>query len=71
MNIYLVALLLLGIIIFSNLITYAAVRGSRGMKMHGFNLKKNGLNQTFEKENQNLDELHQHVEALSQKDEDE
>ena len=64
MNIYLVVLLILAIIIFSNLAMFAAVRGSRGAKFNWLNTTKAGLSKPFQKEDDELSELHQRVKKL-------
>lgn len=69
MNIYLLILLILTIIIFSNLAMFGLVRGSRGMKFDWFNGTKNNLSQPFKKEDDQLGELRKNVEKLSQEDE--
>ena len=66
MNIYLIVLLILAIIIFSNLLMFAAARGSRGMKFDWLNTTKNGLSQPFKKEDEQLNELRQRVTDLSE-----
>jgi len=66
MNIYLVLLLILAIVLFSNLFAFAAVRGSRGIKFEWFNSTKANLNQPLKKEDAQLNELRQRVEDLSQ-----
>ncbi len=68
MNIYLVVLIILAIIILSNLLMFAAVRGSRGMKFDWLNTTKEGLSQPFKKEDDQLNELRQRVEGLTQDD---
>ncbi len=66
MNIYLVVLIIIAIIIFSNLFMFAAVRGSRGMKFDWLNTTKADISQPFAKENNQLNELRQRVEDLSE-----
>ncbi len=66
MNIYLVILLIIAIIVFSNLLMFAAVRGSKGMKMDWLNNTKDDLSGSFIKEDDQLNELRQRVEDLSQ-----
>lgn len=66
MNIYLVILLIIVIVLFANLVMFAAVRGSRGMKFDWFNTTKGGLSQPFKKEDDQLNELRKRVEDLSQ-----
>ncbi len=70
MNIYLVILLILAIIIFSNLAMLGLVRGSRGMKFDWLNTTKEGLSKPFQKEENQLNELRQRVEDLAQPDEE-
>ncbi len=70
MNIYLVVLLILAIVIFSNLLMFAAVRGSRGMKFNWLNSTKDDLVQPFLKEEGQLNELRQRVDDLTQDDDD-
>ncbi len=64
MNIYLVFLLILAIIVFSNLIMFAAVRGSKGTKGSWLNTTKDNFSQPFQKEDSELNELRQRVEEL-------
>ena len=64
MNIYLVVLLILAIVLFSNLAMFAAVRGSKGTKFNWLNTTKDGLSQPFKKEDEQLNELRQRVEEL-------
>jgi len=66
MNIYLVVLIILAIIVFANLFMFAAVRGSRGMKFDWLNTTKEGFNQPFKKEDDQLSELRQRVKDLTQ-----
>lgn len=68
MNIYLVILLIVGIIVFSNLAMLGAARGSRGMKLNWLNTTKDGIAKPFKKEDDQLSELRQRVEGLSQED---
>ncbi len=70
MNIYLVILLILAIVIFSNLAMIGFVRGSRGMKFDWLNTTKDGINKPFQKEENQLNELRQRVEDLTQSDTD-
>ncbi|NQU29452.1 MAG: hypothetical protein HQ525_02165, partial [Anaerolineae bacterium] len=53
-------------VLFANLVMFAAVRGSRGMKFDWFNTTKGGLSQPFKKEDDQLNELRKRVEDLSQ-----
>lgn len=71
MNIYLIVLLILAIIVLSNLMMIAAVRGSRGMKFNWLNTTKDGFSQPFKKENDQLGDLRKRVEELSQTDQTE
>jgi len=68
MNIYLVVLIIIAIIIFSNLAMLGAVRGSRGMKFDWLNTTKSGISRPFQKEEDQLSELRQKVEELSKTD---
>lgn len=68
MNIYLLILLIIGIVLFANLASFGLVRGSRGMKFDWLNISKNGITKPFKKEDDQLSELRQRVEKLSQKD---
>jgi len=68
MNIYLVILLIIAIVVFANLLIFAAVRGSRGMKFDWLNTTKDGLSQPFKNEDDQLNELRKRVEDLSQTD---
>lgn len=66
MNIYIVILLIFAIVVFANLSMFAAVRGSRGMKINWLNTTKEGISRPFQKEDDQLSELRQQVEKLSQ-----
>ncbi|MBT3323197.1 MAG: hypothetical protein HN392_13015 [Anaerolineae bacterium] len=66
MNTYLVVLLIVAIIIFSNLIMFLAVRGSKDMKIGKFNAAKEDLMNPFVKGNSELNELRQRVENLNE-----
>jgi hypothetical protein len=70
MNIYLVILLILAIVIFANLAMFGLVRSSRGMKFDWLNTTKDGLSKPFKKEEDQLSELRQRIEDLSQADEE-
>ena len=69
MNIYIVVLIFFAIIILSNLLTFAAVRSSKGLKFGGINPTKNSLSQPFKKEEGQLNELRQRVEELTESEE--
>ena len=64
MNIYLVVLLILAIIVFSNLIMFAAVRGSRSTKFDWLNTTKTELSKPFQKEDDQLSELRRRIKDL-------
>lgn len=66
MNIYLLILLILAIVLFANLATFGVIRNSRGMKFNWFNDTKNSLRHPFKEEEDQLSELRQSVEKLSQ-----
>ncbi len=66
MNIYLVILIIIAIVIFANLAMFGAVRGSRGMKFNWLNTTKEGIRKPFKKEDDQLSELRQQVEKLSE-----
>lgn len=68
MNIYLVILLIVGIVVLANLSMFAAVRGSRGMKVDWLNTTKSSLSKPFQKEDDQLNELHQRIKQLESKD---
>ena len=70
MNIYLVVLIIIAIVVFANLFMFAAVRGSRGTEFKWLNNTKDGLSQPFKKENDQLRELRQRVEELSEQSEE-
>ena len=67
MNIYLLILLIIAIIVFSNLAMLGLVRGSRGLKFDWFNTTKDGIAKPFKKEDDQLNELRKQVEKLSEK----
>jgi len=63
-NIGIVIFLVIGIVVFSNLVMFAMVRGSRGMNFDWFKNVRGSINQPFKKEDDSLDELHRRVEKL-------
>lgn len=66
MNIYLVVLLIIAVVLISNLATFGLVRKSRGMKINWLTITKDGISKPFQKEDDQLSELHQQIENLSQ-----
>ena len=68
MNIYLVILILIAIIVFSNLAMIGLVRGSKSMKFNWLNTTKDEFAKPFQKEESELNELRKQVEELSKKD---
>ena len=70
-NAWIVALLVLGIVVLSNLFMFALVRGSRGMKFDWFKNTGSTLSQPFKKADDELDELRQRVGELSEQEEPE
>ncbi len=67
-KVYIVILLVLGIIVFSNLFMFVLVRGSRNMKIDWFKNTGNSFSQPFKKADETLDELRQRVEGLDNSD---
>ena len=67
MNIYLVILIIIAIVVLSNAMMFAAVRGFRGTEFNWFNKSKNDLSQPFQNENAELNELRQRVKDLEKK----
>ena len=65
MNIYLVILLLIVIVVFSNLAMIGLVRGSRSMKLDWFSKSKDDMMNPFQEEEGQLSELRQRIEGLS------
>ncbi len=65
MNPYLVALLIIAIIVFSNLIMFAAVRGLSGVKVEWHKMTKTAFGQPYQKEEKQLNELRQRVDNLN------
>ena len=65
MNIYLVILIIIAIIVFSNLAMLGLVRSSRGMKFDWLNTTKDDISKPFKKEDTQLNELRQRVEELN------
>ena len=63
-NVYIVVLLVIGIVVLSNLVMFAMVRGSRGMNFDWFKNLRGSINQPFKKEDDSLDELRQRVGEL-------
>ncbi len=66
MNAYLALLFIIIIIVFSNLITFAIVRGARGMNIGWLKNTKNSFTKPFQTERDQLNELRKSVEDLSQ-----
>ena len=64
-NVYIVILLVIGIVVLSNLIMFAMVRGSRNIKFDWFKNTGNTFTQPFKKADDSIDELHKLVEELS------
>ena len=64
-NVGIVILLVLGIVVLSNLATFAMVRGSKGMKFDWFKNTGDTFSQPFKKEDGDLGELRQRVGELS------
>ena len=64
MNIYLVILLIIAIIVLSNALMFAMVRGSRSTKFDWLNTTKAGLSKPFQKEDDQLSELRQRIQEL-------
>ncbi len=67
MNIYLIILLIIAIVVFSNLAMLGMVRGSRSMKFNWFNSAKSDIIDPFQEETGQLNELRKQVEELSSK----
>ncbi|MBN1304751.1 MAG: hypothetical protein JXA13_09985 [Anaerolineales bacterium] len=63
-NGYLVAGLVIGIFLLSNLLAFLAARGLRGKRLEWFNRMGEGIRQPFKAEDQFLDELSQRVNDL-------
>ena len=67
-KVYIVILLVIGIVLFSNLVMFAMVRGSRGMKFDWFKDTGDTFSQPFKKTNDELGELRQRVGKLEKSD---
>ena len=67
-NVGIVILLVIGIVVLSNLVMFAMVRGSRGMKFDWFKNMRGSINQPFKAEDDSLDELRRRVGELSEQD---
>jgi hypothetical protein len=65
-NVPLVVFLVIGIVILSNLVMFAMIRGSRGMNFNWFKNMRGSLDQPFKKEDDALDELRQRVGELTE-----
>ncbi len=61
MNTYLVFLLFVAIVVFANLIMFAAARSWRGMNIGAFRTTKSEIRKPFKAEEEQLDELRQLV----------
>ena len=70
-NVWIVVLLVLGIVVLSNLVMFAMVRGSRDINLNWFKNTGDTLSQPFKKTNDELDELRQRVGELSEREEKE
>jgi hypothetical protein len=70
-NVALVVLLVIGIVVLSNLVMFAMVRGSRGMKFDWFKNMRGSIDQPFKTEDDSLSELRRRVDEISEKDNDE
>lgn len=69
-KVYIVILLVIGIVVLSNLVMFAMVRGSRSMKSNWFKDTSDTFSQPFKKANDELGELRQRVEKLEKSDND-
>jgi len=67
-KVYIVILLVIGIVLLSNLVMFAMVRGSRGMKFDWFKDTNDTFSQPFKKTNDELGELRQRVGKLEKSD---
>jgi len=67
-KVYIVILLVIGIVLLSNLVMFAMVRGSRGMKFDWFKDTGDTFSQPFKKTNDELGELRQRVGKLEKSD---
>jgi hypothetical protein len=65
-NVGIVILLVIGIVILSNLVMFAMVRGSRGMNFDWFKNIRGAIDQPFKTEDDSMSELHQRVGELSE-----
>jgi len=70
-NVGIVVLLVLGIVVLSNLVMFAMVRGSRSMNFDWFKSMRGSINQPFKTEDDSLDELRQKVGNLKNTDKEE
>ncbi len=70
-KVYIVILLVIGIVVLSNLVMFAMVRGSKSMKFDWFKNTGNTLNQPFKKTDDELGELRQRVGELSEQEKQE
>ena len=68
-KVYIVVLLVIGIIVFSNLFMFALARGSRDVKFDWFKNSGNTFSQPFKKTDDELGELRQRMRELDKKDE--
>ena len=71
MNIYLVILLIIAIVVLSNAMMFAAVRGFRGSESNWLTKSKKDLSEPFQNENAELNELRQRVKELEKRSEEE
>lgn len=69
MNVYLVALIFLGVLIIPNLLAYLVARGAKPTNSKFWSGVEATLRQPFRKEDQALNELHQRVQDLEHEDE--
>lgn len=69
-KVYLVILIVIGIVVLSNLMMYAMVRGSRNIRWPGIRSLNNMFSPTSKDDEKTLQELRQRVNTLSQRDDD-
>ncbi|MGC8855541.1 MAG: hypothetical protein ACP5QU_01970 [Anaerolineae bacterium] len=69
-KVYLVILIVIGIVVLSNLMMYAMVRGSRNIRWPGIHSLGDTFNPASKDSEKTLQELRQRVNDLSQRDDD-
>jgi len=65
-RVYIVIILVIAIVVLSNVVMFAVVRGMRGVNFHWFSRSKDAIHRPFRYEDESLEELRRRVQGLSE-----